>query len=115
MPQPTHDAVRSLERATAITKACATAGITDPAEIPTLIAFARAAEEFNSALAALQLAERDWNRFVATHGADDPGQDYYATRVNAAREIFLVAKRAHSVALVAWRISRGLDSTALAA
>lgn len=113
-PNPT-EAALSLELASNIAKACATAGITDPAEIPALVAFAIAAEEHNTALTAHELAQQAWNSFIASHGTDDPGQEYYAAQIAAAREVYAVARRNHLVALHAWRIARGLASMPLAA
>lgn len=111
-----NDALRHLETATAVAKACGAAGITDPAEIPALIDFARKAEEFNTALVVYQRAQLDWNRFVATHGSEDPGQDYYAEQLSQARAIYHVVLRVHGVALHTWRVARGLESApALAA
>lgn len=104
-----HDAARSLEQAAAITKACAGAGITDPAEIPALITYARVAEEFSIALVAHDRALREYERFVATHGADDPGQEYFVAQLNSAREVLGLARRVHHVALQAWRVDRGLE------
>ena len=107
---PTADAAHSLEIAAGVVKACAAAGIKDPLEIPALIAFARAAEEFSAALHAHQLAQRNYHRFIATHGADDPGQDEYVREATAAREIYEVARRAQAVALCTWRAARGLEA-----
>lgn len=103
-------AAQALELATAITKACTDAGITDPLEVPALIDFAKKAEEFNTALVAYQQSQQAWNEFVTTHGADDPGQDYYAEKLSAARAIYNVARRAHTVALHTWRAARGLEA-----
>lgn len=104
-----NEAVRGLEFAVAITKACAAAGITDPAEIPALIEYARSAEQFGAALGDYQRAQQDYNRFIATHGADDPGQDEYVRIITGAREIYHVAQRAHAIALCTWRAARGLE------
>lgn len=106
----TSTAAKALELATAITKACADAGITDPAEVPALIAFANAAEDFTTALIAHQAAQRAYANFIATHGADDPGQDYYVQQANSAREIYELAHRRHALALHTWRSSRGLSA-----
>jgi hypothetical protein len=109
------DAVRGLEQATAITKACAAAGIRDPLEIPALFAFARSAEEFNTALIAHERTVREYNQFVATHGHDDPGQDYYVAQVSSAREVYDMARRAHAISLQTWRAARGLADLKAAA
>lgn len=101
------DAVRGLEQAAAITKACNAAGIADPAEIAPLIAFARAAEAFGTAFDAREQARQAWDTFIATHGVDDPGQDYYAAKIAAARDVYSLARRNYQVALNEWRIARG--------
>lgn len=107
---PSSTTAQAIQLAADITKACTTAGITDPLEIPALIAFARSAEEFNTALVAYQQAQQAYNRFIATHGADDPGQDEYVRVLTAAREVYHVAQRAHAVALCTWRAARGLEA-----
>lgn len=109
MPQNTPAAI-SLELAASIAKACVTAGVTDPAEIPALIAFAQAAEHFNTAFEAQQRAINAYNRFITTHGADDPCQDEYVREVTAAREIYQLARRGQQVALQAYRVARGLEA-----
>jgi hypothetical protein len=117
MKHPTRSTpAEAIQLAADITKACTAAGVRDAAEIPALIDYAHAAEQFNKALTSYQLAQHAYNRFIATHGADDPGQDYYVQQVTAAREIYNVAICEHHVALEAWRIARGLaTSAALAA
>jgi hypothetical protein len=100
---------QAIQLAADIIKACATAGAHDPAEIPSLIAFARKAEAFFSALIAYQQAQHAYNRFIASHGGDDPGQDYYVREAAAAREIYDLAQTEYRVTLLTWRSARGLE------
>lgn len=109
------EAIRGLEQATAITKACAAAGVDDPAEIPALVAFAKSAEQFATAHMAHERARRAYEGFIATHGADDPGQDFYVAQLSAARDVYQLASLEHTTALFAWRQSRGLESMPRAA
>lgn len=108
-------AAHAIQLAADITKACEAAGITDPLEIPALIAFAQAAEHFNTAFEAHQKAVRAYNRFIASHGTDDPGQDEYVREVTAAREVYQLARRGQQIALQTYRVARGLEASAPAA
>jgi hypothetical protein len=112
MKNPSSTPAQAIQLAADITKACATAGITDASEIPALIAFAKSAEDFNTALVGYQKAQYAYNRFIATHDAGDPGQEEYVREVTATREIYNVARRAHDVALHTLHIARGLEAPA---
>lgn len=112
MSKPTSSTLtgQAIQLAADIIKACGPAGIADPAEIPALIAFARSAEDFHAALKKYQHAQHAYNRFIATHGAEDPGQDEYVRVLTGAREIYNLAHRNHQVALKAWHVARGLEA-----
>lgn len=114
MSAPTPAAL-SLDLAASIAKACATAGITDPAEIPALIAYARSAERFNAALSDFNRAKAAWTQFGATHDNDDPGHEYHSREVTYANDLLTAARSAHAVALHGWRVARGLEVPAAAA
>jgi hypothetical protein len=109
MSNPSSTPAQAIQLAADITQACATAGIHDPAEIPSLVVFARKAESFFSALTAYQQAQHAYNRFIASHGSDDPGQDFYIRELTATREIYDVAQSEYRVALQSYRIARGLE------
>jgi len=114
MQTPTPAAL-SLDLAASIAKACAAAGITDPAEIPALITYARTAEAFNARLCDFNRAKAAWTQFSATHDNDDPGHEYHQREVTYANDLLTAARSAHAVALHAWRVARGLEAPAAAA
>lgn len=98
----------AISRAFDFAEACTAAGIHDPAEIPHLVAYAKAAEKREESLARYRRAKAAHVAFSASHDDDDPAHEDHQRRLGQARTVLTATEQLLDEASVTWRKARGL-------